>query len=207
LHLQITLLYSILLYSHLPLPLPLPPLPTLYLPLPCHCQHHFHCLGVGRQSWLPQNQPGCTSCTVPSIHSFHSNPPIHYGTALHFTMHSTAVCCNSKTVPSFHCALPYIPIHPHPTTPTTLRQVQLRYNTLQHTSVRFCPTVLYRCRTPLSPPPYRTVTLASCLTPTLGRWLISIPSHTRLDQALPAPRFLPTKPVTLHIVYTSPRSS
>ncbi|KFY63360.1 hypothetical protein V497_02042 [Pseudogymnoascus sp. VKM F-4516 (FW-969)] len=31
--------------------------------------------------------------------------------------------------------------------------------------------------------------------------------HILLDQALPAPRFLPTKPVTLHIVYTSPRSS
>lgn len=118
--------------------------------------------------------------------------PIHCGTVLHCTLQQCGtvlqLCCNCTFLPL------YLPLYlPHSTAAGTIR-----YNALQRTSVRFCRTVLYRCR---------TVTLASCLTPTLGRWLISIPSHTRLDQALPAPRFLPTKPVTLHIVYTSPRSS
>lgn len=124
---------------------------------------------------------------------------LHYGTVLHCTLlHCTVQlhCTTALSGTLLLCTflplynLPQSPQCPHTTTAGTIQ--------LQRTSVRFCRTVLYRCR---------TVTLASSLTPTLGRWLISIPSHTRLDQALPAPRFLPTKPVTLHIVYTSPRSS
>ena len=137
--------------------------------------------GVAGSRWLPQTNRGFL--------------PIHYGTVLHCTaLYTGAVLHCAANCTLLHCNCTFLPLYlPHSTAAGTIR-----YNALQRTSVRFCRTVLYRCR---------TVTLASSLTPTLGRWLISIPSHTRLDQALPAPRFLPTKPVTLHIVYTSPRSS
>lgn len=142
----------------------------LYLP---YFHWSFHCTSTVPSTVLPLFFR-CSFHTSHTSHASHS-PPIHfYGRY------------NTLQAPSHHYSQRY---NSHPCVQSCASGLLL---------ARFCPTVLYRCR---------TVTLASCLTPTLGRWLISIPSHTRLDQALPAPRFLPTKPVTLHIVYTSPRSS
>lgn len=151
----------------------------------------FYPYPVGRIS-LCLGVTGSRGYLKPRFCSFH--------TVQYSSVHTATVRC---TTTALHCTILPCTFHsvhfPTLSPTTTARQVLFATKTLQRTTVRVCRTVLYRCRT------YRDSRFS--LTPTLGRWLISIPSHTRLDQALPAPRFLPTKPVTLHIVYTSPRSS